>query len=123
MNFKVYCKNIKDTWSQKRGGDLNIYYGRVDDFLNKIPEFYNYLSENEKTRANRFKFDSDFHCYVSVHALLRIELSKFLNMNPESIKIEESGEGKPYLSEADLPFSLSRNKYVFSFVIGREIII
>jgi len=120
MHLKVYCQNIQDTWFQGRSSDLDVYYGIVDSFVNMVPVFYYYLSDYEKARANRFKHESDYNCYISVHALLRIELSKLLRTKAKSIIIGESKNGKPFTSGVDLPFSLSRTKNVFAFAIGRS---
>jgi len=120
MHLKVYCQNIQDTWFQGRSSDLDVYYGIVDSFVNMVPVFYYYLSDYEKARANRFKHESDYNCYIAAHALLRIELSKLLRTKAESIRIEESVNGRPFTSGVDLPFSLSRTKNIFAFVIGQS---
>jgi 4'-phosphopantetheinyl transferase len=119
MCIKVYCQNLKEELLQKRGGDLEVYYGIVDSFADMVPVFYNYLPDHEKARANRFKKKSDYNSYISVHALLRIELSKLMNIEPRSIGIKESLTGKPFATDKDFPFSISRSFNSFAFVIGR----
>jgi 4'-phosphopantetheinyl transferase len=120
MHFKVYCQNIQNTCFKDRRKDLEIYFGKADSFLNRVPFFYNILSNSEKVRANRFKHESDYNCYVSVHALLRIELSKLLGTEANSFRISEAKTGKPFIPDVDLPFSISRTKNLFVFVIGRS---
>jgi len=120
MQFKVYCQNIEHNWGQGKSPDLMVYHGLADCFVNKVPSLYEYLSEDEKSKADRFKRESDYACYVSVHALLRIELSKQLKMKARSIKIGESKYGKPFIPGADLSFSLSRTKNLFAFVVGKS---
>lgn len=120
MHFKVYCQNIQNTWFRDRIKDIDIYFGNTDSFLNDVTVFYNFLSDSEKARANRFKYESDYNCYVSVHALLRIELSKFLGTEANSFRIDEAKNGKPFIPGVDLPFSISRTKNLFVFVIGRS---
>ena len=93
MHLKVYCQNIKNTWFQGRSSDLDVYYGIADSFVNMDSVFYYYLSDYEKARADRFRYESDYNCYVSVHALLRIELSKHLRTKAKSIRIGESKNG------------------------------
>jgi 4'-phosphopantetheinyl transferase len=119
MRIKVYCQNLKDELFQKRGGDLEVYYGIVDSFADMIPVLYNYLSDHEKARANRFKNKSDYTSYISAHALLRIELSKLMNTEPRLIRISESLTGKPFATDKDLPFSISRSANSYAFVVGR----
>lgn len=120
MSFKVYCQNIENPWDKRKSGDLVVYHGLSDSFVNKLSLFYEYLSDQEKSKAERFKSEADYNCFVSVHALLRIELSKLLGAKAKSIKIGESEYGKPFISGMDLPFSLSRTKNLFAFVVGHS---
>ena len=120
MLLKVYCQNFKNTWFHGISSDLDVFYGIADSFVNTVPVFYNYLSDYEKARADRFRYEADYNCYVSVHALLRIELSKLLRTKARSIRIKESKNGKPFTTGGDLPFSLSRTNNLFAFVIGRS---
>ncbi len=118
MHLKIYCKTIKESGLQSNQGELDIYYGMANCFVNVIPAFYNTLSDYEKERADRFRRRSDYNCYVSAHALLRIELSKILKRNANSFIIKETKNGKPYIPGAEIPFSLSHDNDVFTFVIG-----
>lgn len=120
MQFKVYCQNIEHHWGNRKSPDLIVYHGLADCFLNMIHFFFDYLSDNEKLKAERFKQEADYNCYVTVHALLRIELSKQLKIKARSIKIGESQNGQPYIPGEDLPFSLSRTKNLFAFVVGKS---
>ena len=120
MHLKVYCQNIENTWYHGKSSDLVVYHGLTDSFVNKLPAFYEYLSDHEKSRAESFRQECDYRCFVSVHALLRIELSKLLGTKAKSIRIGQSEYGKPFISDMDLPFSLSRTKNLFAFVVGRS---
>lgn len=120
MHFKVYCGNIENIQHPGRSGNLVIYHGSADSFVNKLTSFYEDLSEQEKTRADRFRHECDYRCYVSVHALLRIELSKLLGTKARSIIIGVSEYGKPFIKGIDLPFSLSRTGNLFAFVVGHS---
>lgn len=120
MHLKVFCRNIEDNRLLKNDSELDVYYGLSDNYADMIPDFYNYLSDNEKARANRFKHKSDFNCYTAAHALLRIKLSKELKTTAKSILISETENGKPFASGVDLPFNLSRSKSMFAFAIGRS---
>jgi len=120
MDINVYCQNNNTTSLYAGSNNLNVYHGMIDKFVNMVPQFYNLLSDYEKTKANRFKFESDYNGYISLHALLRIELSKLLKTNEKSIRIEESKNGKLFTSGMNLPFSISRTYNSFAFVIGRS---
>jgi len=120
MHLEVFCQNIEDKWPHQKPADLIVYHGFSESFVNRLPCFYEYLSDNEKSRADRFKQESDYNCFVSVHALLRIELSKILGGKAKSIRLVESENGKPFIQGIDLPFSLSRTKDMFAFVVGHS---
>ena len=120
IHLKVYCENFEDSGHHGRSGNLVVYHGQADSFIYKLPEFFEYLSDSESARAERFKHISDYNVYVAVHALLRIELSKIMGIKAKSIRISESETGKPFIADFDLPFSLSRTKNMFAFVIGKH---
>lgn len=103
-----------------RSGNLIVYYGSADSFVYQFPVLTEYLSESESVRAERFTHSSDYKCYVAVHALLRIELSKLMGIKAKSVSIAVSETGKPFIPDSDMTFSLSRTKNMFAFVIGRD---
>lgn len=120
MLFKIHCQNIGNAWENTKPGNLVIYHGTADSFENKITSYYEFLSENEKSRADRFMHESDYKCYVLVHALLRIELSKLLGIQARTIVIAVSEYGKPFIRGIDLPFSISRTRNQFAFAFGNS---
>lgn len=120
MALKVYCQNIVSREDNWKSSNLVVYHGLADCFKNKLSVFYDYLSDYEQAKADRFRFETDYSCYVSVHALLRIELSKRLGKKARAINIGESEIGKPFMPGIDLPFSLSRTKNLFAFVVGQS---
>ena len=119
MHFNVYCQKVEYNWVHRKPPDLTVYYGTADFFVNMIPTLYHHLSISERSRAELFQREADYNCYITVHALLRIELSKELGVKAGSIKMGESEKGRPYIDGADLPFSLSRTKNLFAFVVGK----
>ncbi len=120
MHFNVNCRNINENQFQSGKSNLDVFVGLTDKLIYKIPFFFDLLSEKEKARALRLKQKSDYNCYVSVHALLRIELSKLLKTDAGSIIFGEFKNGKPFIPGMDLSFSLSRSKNQFAFVIRRN---
>jgi 4'-phosphopantetheinyl transferase len=120
LHLKVYCQNFEDSVNNGRSGNLIVYYGSADSFVYQFPALSEYLSDRERARAERFTHNSDHNCYVAVHALLRIELSKLMGIKAKSVRIAESENGKPFIPDSDLTFSLSRTKNMFAFVIARD---
>jgi phosphopantetheinyl transferase len=120
MHLKVYCQSIENSITHNRPADVVVFHGFTESFVNRLPYLYDDLSDREKARADRFRNEIDYNCYVAAHALLRIELSKIINIKAKAIAISETEYGKPFLSGIDLPFNLSRAKELFAFVIGRS---
>jgi len=120
MKIQLNCRTINSPGFSEPGQELKIYYGNSINFIQTIPMLANYLSDHEKQRANRFKNRSDHYCYIAVHALLRIELSKLLKIEPELLPIINILNGKPCLESKEIPFSLSRSKSKFVFAIGKQ---
>ncbi|HWY61787.1 MAG TPA: 4'-phosphopantetheinyl transferase superfamily protein [Rhizomicrobium sp.] len=69
------------------------------------------LSAGEMDRATRFHFEKDRVRYISRHAALRLILSRYLKVEPQSLIFSEEANGRPVLAHtgAGLHFNLSRS--------------
>ena len=88
----------------------------VDD--NQFQIFYGLLSEDEKERAERFRFYKDKRCFVVTRGTLRLLSSKYLNKNTEDIVFDYEEFGKPkYRHQTRLNFNVSHsgNRAVIAF--------
>jgi 4'-phosphopantetheinyl transferase len=66
------------------------------------------LSPDEQERANRFKVSAPREQFVISHALLRVALAGYLQMNPREIGFRTGAHGKPELvGTGNLQFNLS----------------
>jgi 4'-phosphopantetheinyl transferase len=85
------------------------------------------LSEAERVRAARFRFDADRARFVASHAALRGILASYLDAAPASLEFGEGTHGKPFLAApADgrsLRFSLSHSGEIalVALSLGREV--
>jgi len=69
------------------------------------------LADDEKVRANRYKFDLHRRCFIIARANLRIILSKYLNLTPQEIEFSYTSKGKPFLATyPHLEFNLSHSQ-------------
>jgi 4'-phosphopantetheinyl transferase len=82
------------------------------------------LSEDEKTRADRFVFVSDRSNFIAARWALRTLLGRYLNEEPLGLPIEESAFGKPFVSKSlqnkHLKFNLSHSHGVCVVVFALE---
>ncbi len=71
------------------------------------------LSDSERKRANRFQFDLDRNRFIIRHGLLRMLLSRYLNIEPANVAFAYESRGKPLVSapglELPLHFNLSHS--------------
>lgn len=88
--------------------------------------FGNVLSAEEKQRANRYKFKSDYLKYVHSKYALRRLLGSYTHHDPRNIPILIGATGKPYINFAsphNIKFSVSHTPFItiIGFSLGNEI--
>lgn len=84
------------------------------------------LATDELNRAARFHFEADRKRFNTARASLRIVLSHYLNVGPETFEFQEAAYGKPFLAnprETNLRFNLSHSRDVALIAVsrGREV--
>jgi 4'-phosphopantetheinyl transferase len=85
------------------------------------------LSQDERERAARFKFDGHRRLYVAAHAAVRRILSRYLKVRPEELRFVNGSSGKPSLTgkfaASGLRFNLSHSHEMALLGVtrGREI--
>ncbi len=100
-----------DLWT----GCLNIDFGACEQ------DAWQYLSAAEADRARRILNKDDAATYVLVHAMLRLLLSRRLNIHPAKLAFETGMKGKPSLVTAEpLHFNISYRKGVFAIALGKS---
>ncbi len=88
---------------------VHIWYINIEDYLDRIADFYSLLNENERLRAKRFKFKKDHDCFVVSHSVLRILIGKYLNCLPKIICFNANEYGKPFVLFNQKPTPLEFN--------------
>jgi len=89
--------------------------------------FAEILSDDERRRAARFKFDRHRRLYVAAHGALRLILSRYLKTAPAALELVKGHNGKPALAPefaaSGLRFNLSHSHEaaLVGVVRGREI--
>lgn len=89
-----------------------------------LPALISLLSPEEMARADRFRFDRHRRRYQIAHGAIRIILGKALNALPQSIRLDYSERGKPFLSPhcqlQGLQFNLSHSEDLAIVGISRD---
>jgi 4'-phosphopantetheinyl transferase len=91
---------------------LDLWCAYPDDLLDEraAQACVRLLSEDERERWQRFKFDRHRREYLATHALARIALSHRLGSPPETWRFQFNADGKPSVDpECGLHFNLSNS--------------
>ncbi|MBK8552594.1 MAG: 4'-phosphopantetheinyl transferase superfamily protein [Ignavibacteria bacterium] len=103
--------------------EVHIYHHSIDTPSGGISNFEKLLSEDELKRANRFRFEKDRNHFITGRGLLRIILSRYLDVSPAGINFSYQEKGKPYLKNNSLKFNLAHSggKAVYALTMNNEV--
>jgi 4'-phosphopantetheinyl transferase len=90
--------------------------------LAKVAELYNtLLSDQEKQRADAFRFVQDKHRYVVMYATLRYLLGQYVNQAPQQLTFVRNPRHKPHLAQHPTwQFSLSYSTDSIAIAIAQH---
>ncbi|MDQ3021351.1 MAG: 4'-phosphopantetheinyl transferase superfamily protein [Bacteroidota bacterium] len=103
--------------------EIHIFQSTLEKTSAEIKNSETILSNDELTKAYRYKFEADKNNYVVCRALLRSVLSEYLSIPAAHITFFYSEKGKPYINNSSIKFNLahSNNYTVFAFVFEEEV--
>ncbi|PZU99929.1 MAG: hypothetical protein DCE90_01165 [Pseudanabaena sp.] len=104
--------------------ELQLYQVALDISPSEADRLWQVLSEDERSRADRFKFAHLKRNFVAARANLRIILSQFLDCKAASIEFEYSDRGKPYLknqpTDQSIYFNLAHSQNFAVYAVCRD---
>lgn len=112
----TFCQNSLHIWR----ADLDL----PTDLLTNLAVN---LSSDERQRAERFYFEKDKKKYIACRGLLRVILSRYLNLEPQKLEFTYSLQGKPELNNIDrkerLCFNVSHSHglAVYAIALNRAV--
>jgi 4'-phosphopantetheinyl transferase len=98
--------------------EVSVYFG-ITNGLMKYPELENYISTEEKLRADKFHFLEDRNTYLICHGLLRSIISKNLKIDPLEVVFRYDMNNKPGLYGNPLYFNITHVRGAFAFIISK----
>ena len=103
-------------------GEIHVWRALGDADPKTVASLERILSDEERKRAGRFRFDKDRIRYTLSYGMLRRILGAYLKTPPETIRLAPTEHGKPVLDPAfhslDLQFNLSHTKGVSLFAVA-----
>ena len=79
-------------------GEVHIWRAKLDLSPDEIAELASILSEDEKIRANRFRFEQHQRRFIAARGILRRLLASYLNLKSDRLQFEYSSRGKPRIA-------------------------
>ncbi len=105
--------------------EIHIWRLRFSKASHDPEEFYRYfLSQDEKERADRLKFQTDRNNFLLARGHLRSLLSAYLYKEPKEFELCYGSYGKPYISKDSNPdnisFNLSHSRGTSFYALTKE---
>lgn len=103
--------------------EVHVWSASLDMVPEKQSQLEQILSEEERTRAARFHFQSDRNHYIVGRGLLRRILGRYLATDPIQLRFSGNAFGKPELPAtqgfSDIQFNLSHSRGLVLYGITR----
>ena len=101
--------------------NLQLYQTRLDISLIECDRLWQFLSEDERSRANQFKRERLKTNFVAARGNLRIILAQWLNCEPREIYFQYGDRGKPYLQDSQgIYFNLAHSQDLAIYAVSRD---
>jgi 4'-phosphopantetheinyl transferase len=105
-----------------KNDQVHVWRVFVDQVVSRLPTI-SVLSVDEETRSERFRSPQDSERFAITRSLLRILLSRYLDLAPMRLRFTYGGQGKPRLADefnsACLQFNLSHSEGIALYAITR----
>lgn len=90
-----------------------------DDSDVSLSEAVSWLNEEERDRAESFRFEVHRNRYIRSRGRLREVLSQHLDVSPKDVPLVIDELGKPHLTEGDIHFNLSHSEDLAVVAVSR----
>ncbi len=104
--------------------DVHVWSAHFGRNTLRNDHFQNLLSNTERERARRYKFETDRSRFIATRSALRLLLGRYLETDPATIEFELAEFGKPRISgDHELEFNVSHSgsRALFAFTRSRPI--
>lgn len=116
--FRVESKDFSFSSLILSDNQVNIYIVPLDKSPFSLEYLSSILSEDERKRSDRYKFLSDKNKFIICRGMLRVILSKYLDIPPDLIKFDYTDKGKPFIKDTNLSFNLSHSQQLAVYAIS-----
>ncbi len=110
----VFCQ-FDEPCLDMRPGETHVYAAE----LATGEPFLEHLTDDERTRAQRFRLGRVRDQFVASRGRLRTLLGRYLGLEPRTVPIWYADGGKPYVPERPLEFNVSHTDGLAVFAVSR----
>jgi 4'-phosphopantetheinyl transferase len=106
-----------------QSGEIHVWTGQLTAAPGSLQKLSDALSEDERFRADRFRFEEHRRHYVIGRGLLRFVLGCYLECSPKYITFRYGREGKPFLCDgldSTLYFNVAHSKNWVLYALCRD---
>ena len=90
---------VEQRWTGPLGTEIHLWRVRLDARGSSFDYLLGVLSDQERDRARRFRFERLQQQFTIAHGALRVLLGRYLAVAPERLRFDEGPHGKPQLAE------------------------
>ena len=107
--------------------DVHVWRVRLNQTDGRVQQLQQILSDDERLRAECFRFDRDRRRFIVSQGMLRLIIGDYIDMEPSRLQFRSGHRGKPYLMHSSgnvpLQFNLAHSKEIalYAFTRSREI--
>lgn len=120
-DLTVHCaplRTLERTPPLAASAHVRLWYATVTALLPHLHRLGAVLDDEERQRAERFRFAPDRERFIAGHGLLRMLLGGALGVAPEAVRMARGAHGKPHLPDGGPAFNLSDTKDALVVAIG-----
>ena len=104
-----------------RDDEVHVWRAALHPSATATSLYWNALSDEERRRAERFRFSHHRRQFVASHGILRLLLARYTGRAPEGLQFEFSPEGKPALKNAaGLQFNMAHSRDLAVYALARD---
>ncbi|MER3432010.1 MAG: 4'-phosphopantetheinyl transferase [Leptolyngbya sp. ERB_1_1] len=101
-----------------RLGKFDVHIWQIN--LDTIAPPFEILSLDERSRADRFKFDHHRQRFIAGRGFLRSLLARYLNADPTTLEFHYGSHGKPFLKDSAIQFNLAHSQHLALYAVTRD---
>ena len=97
-----------------------VYIVNLNNCKLLIPQFWECISAEERSQANKYYTSNLSDLYIISHGILRCILSYYTKQLPQEIEFIHNKYGKPFLKNHNFQFNMSHSNDIVNYIIALD---